>query len=140
MAAAASDVAGGFDGQAWDADAPGFFAALRAGEEGDSRPMVLYVYTDWCGYCRQFEKELLGTAPVKDMLGELIAVRVNPENGAQEKKIAEYYGVSGFPAFFVQGRQSRSMMRVERIVMEGGQPRLMTPDEFIAAVGSAAAR
>ena len=135
-----TDVAPGFDGEGWENDSQGLYGALRTIDEGDDRPMVVYFYTDWCGYCRQFEKELLGTVPVKRYLGEILAVRINPENGDQEQKIGQYYGVGGFPAFFVQGAKSRSMTKVERMRVENGQPRLLTPQEFIETVGLAAAK
>ncbi|MDX1384737.1 MAG: thioredoxin family protein [Thermoanaerobaculia bacterium] len=140
LPAAAADTPAGFDPSAWDDDAVGFFEALRTIEEGDERAMVVYFYTDWCGYCRQFEKELLGTPAVKSFLSGLVAVRINPENGEQERRIAQYYGVSGYPAFFVQGRRSRSMTKVERMVVEDGKPRLMAPERFVETLAAAAGR
>ena len=135
-----ADVGAGFDPEAWEDDAQGLYAALRTIEKGDARPMVVYFYTDWCPYCRQFEKELLGTARVRAYLSETLAVRINPENGDQEREIAEYYGVNGYPAFFVQGQGSRAMTKVDRVVVRNGEPRLMTPEQFVAAVSSVASR
>ncbi len=137
---AASDSAASFDAQAWLQGADGLFGAIETLKQEDPAPMVVYFYTDWCGYCRQFERELLGTAPVKQYFKDMLAVRINPEQGARERHIADYYGVSGYPAFFVHSNKSKTLSRIERMRVEGGQPRLMTPDEFISAVRTAAER
>jgi thiol-disulfide isomerase/thioredoxin len=140
-AVAATEGTSGFDPAAWLQGADGLYGALESLKETDTAPpMVVYFYTDWCGYCRQFERELLGTVPVKKYFEEVLAVRINPEQGAEERQIADYYGVSGYPAFFVHSNKSKTLSRIERMRLEGGQPRLMTPDEFIAAVRTAGAR
>jgi thiol:disulfide interchange protein len=137
----ASDQAGSFDPALWLQGADGLFGAIESLKgEPPTSPMVVYFYTDWCGYCRQFERELLGTEAVKKYFADVLAVRINPEAGPQEREIANYYGVSGYPAFFVHSGRSRTLSRLERMRVENGQPRLMTPDEFIAAVRDAGAR
>lgn len=134
----ASDTASGFRPETWLQGADGLVEALRRSDEGDPRAVVVYFYTDWCGYCRQFERELLGTPPVAELLSGLLAVRLNPEAGALERSIADYYSVNGYPAFFVQRRGSRAMTRLDRTVAEeGGGPRLMRPSEFVGAVTEA---
>lgn len=137
--AAAQGAARGFDPATWLQDSDGMFEALRSVEE-ESKPMVVYFYTDWCGYCRQFERELLGTEEVKEYFSEVLAVRINPENGDREREIAAYYGVTGYPGFFVHSGTSRTLSRVDRMLVENGQPRLMAPEEFIAACRRAASR
>ena len=136
---ASHGVSRGFDPATWLQDSDGMFEAIRSIEE-ESKPMVVYFYTDWCGYCRQFERELLGTPEVKEYFSEILAVRINPENGDQEREIAAYYGVSGYPGFFVHSGASRTLSRVDRMLVEDGQPRLMVPEEFIAACQQAASR
>ncbi|HVR28410.1 MAG TPA: thioredoxin fold domain-containing protein [Thermoanaerobaculia bacterium] len=131
----------GFEPDRWLQGAEGLFGAIESlNGERAAAPMVVYFYTDWCGYCRQFERELLGTPEVKKHLEDVLAVRINPESGAPEREIAEYYGVAGYPAFFVHSGRSRTLSRVERMLVEQGRPRLMTPDEFIAALAAAGSR
>lgn len=129
----------GFDGSTWLQDAEGMFAAIRSIER-ERAPMVVYFYTDWCGYCRQFERELLGTTEVKDYFSDVLTVRINPENGSKEQEIAQYYGVQAYPGFFVHSGSSQSLSRVERMKFENGRPQIMSPAEFIAACRAAAAR
>lgn len=137
--ASGADAAPGFDGEAWMQGAEGLYEAIRVLEQ-EPRAMVVYFYTDWCGYCRQFERELLGTTEVKDFFGEVLVVRINPESGSDERKIADYYGVNGYPGFFVHSARSKTLSRVERMKLDGDEPRIMAPDEFVAAVSAAASR
>ena len=65
----------------WLQGADGLYDALVKVKEGQSPPLVVYFYTDWCGYCRQFERELLGTDAVKKSFQEMLTVRINPEKG-----------------------------------------------------------
>jgi thiol-disulfide isomerase/thioredoxin len=137
----ASDSSGKFDASAWRQGADGLYSALASiKEKPASPPLVVYFYTDWCGYCRQFERDLLGTEPVQQYLGGVIAVRINPEKGPRERQIADYYGVSGYPAFFVHSQRSKTLSRIERMKLVQGQPRLMAPDEFISVLRDAGER
>jgi thiol:disulfide interchange protein len=137
--AAANPDKGDFDGKGWLSGGEGLIEALQKVEK-DKKPLVLYFYADWCGYCRQFEKALLGTRQVKSFLSTGYAVMINPDSGAQENGIAQYYRVMGYPAFFVYGQKSGKMIRVDRHRMVGGRPQLLSPEEFIQAIKEASSR
>ena len=97
----------------------------------------MYFYTDWCGYCRQFEAQILSDDDVIAYLAaEVRAVRVNPEAGEAEAALAQRYGIRGFPALYLHadGRPGE-FAAVRRTVMEAGQLRLKTPAEFISELG-----
>ncbi len=64
------------------------------------KPLVLYFYTDWCPYCRKFEKHTLADGGVKKVLDGFVLVRINPEDGSRENQIAQQYRVDGYPAVF----------------------------------------
>jgi thioredoxin-related protein len=137
--AAGTSDKGGFDTGAWLQDGQGLIDALKK-VENEEKPLVVYFYADWCGYCRQFEKALLGTPQVKRFLSTGYAVMINPDKGAQENGIAQYYRVQGYPTFFVYGHSSGRLIRVDRHKMVNGRPQLLTPTEFIRAIKEASAR
>ena len=127
------------DWTGWLNGATGMSQAAKLHEQ-DSKPVFVYFYTDWCQYCRQFERELLSTEEVADFVGDLIAVRINPEASAENRHVADMYRVNGFPALFVHSGESRTLTRVDRVVVEGGAPRLMVPAEFVASLREAGSR
>lgn len=106
------------------------FTQARDDQAAVSAPMVIYVYTDWCPYCREFERDLLNTYAVQTYLRDnVVKVRVNPEASAGAQALANELGVRGFPSFFV--------------TMPGGRPdkmglrwngRLRSPSDFIADI------
>jgi thiol:disulfide interchange protein len=112
-------------------------AAVRSKASG--KPLFLYFYTDWCGYCRQFEKELLSTAEVIAALAEYEPVAINPEKGEEAMALGDSYGVQSYPALMVQLPGPQGPARVRRTVAAGGAQRLMTPQEFVQALGAATA-
>lgn len=65
-----------------------------------ARPMIVYFYTDWCPYCRKFEKNVLTDKKVQKTLENFVLVRINPEDGAHENRLADEYRIDGFPSIF----------------------------------------
>jgi thiol-disulfide isomerase/thioredoxin len=84
----------------WQTGAEGLERAMDR-RRGTSDAILLYFYTDWCPWCRRFNTEILASEEMSDYLDHVIAVRINPESGKQERAIAERYGVSGYPTLFV---------------------------------------
>jgi thiol-disulfide isomerase/thioredoxin len=118
--------------EAWLQGAPGMFEAIERFEQ-ERRPLAVYFYTDWCGYCREFERRLLSTAEVQAFARkEAIAVRINPEETAEAREIASYYGVNGYPAFFIHSGNSRVVSPVSRYSgVVDGRPQFLQPEQFV---------
>ncbi|HVS12490.1 MAG TPA: thioredoxin family protein [Thermoanaerobaculia bacterium] len=127
------------DFSSWLEDAEGMLEAARRFEQ-EARPMFVYFYTDWCPYCRQFERDLLSADLVEDYIDGIVAVRVNPENGPAEAEISRRYGVQGFPMLFMLSPGSKTWSRVERIELKDGRPVLKQPGAFVDTLKQASAR
>jgi len=69
-------------------------AALKS-----DKPMMIVFYADWCSYCLKFmpKFKILSTI-YKDKLN---FVMLNAEETAQNTKLAQDYGVSGFPTVYI---------------------------------------
>ncbi len=91
-----------FDG--WYQGAAGYAQAVEEYKQ-TNKPMVVYMTVGWCPYCRKFEKEILLSPRVQDMLKDKIKVTINPESGSRENAIAFQYGIRGFPSFFLHPPQ-----------------------------------
>ncbi len=129
----------GFDPKEW-LDGPQGLVKGIAAAETEQRILVVYFYADWCGYCRQFEKDLLGTPTFRSFVRDNVAVRINPDKGDSERRMAAHYGVRGYPTFFVYGSRSKGLIPVERHTFVNGQPKLLSPEQFIARITDASAR
>lgn len=77
------------------------YAEARREQQTSQSPLVVYFYTDWCSYCRSFNRDFLPSPEVQDFLSHTVKVRINPEEGAAEEAISKLFGVSGYPAIFV---------------------------------------
>lgn len=75
----------------------------------DGRPLLVYVYTDWCRYCRELEANWLQHPDVDRILARsVVRVRVNPERSDTERALSQEFGVRSYPTLLlVEGRQSR---------------------------------
>jgi thiol:disulfide interchange protein len=122
----------------WQEGAAGHQRA-RAEAQTAARPVFVYFYTDWCPYCREFQKELLDTGPVESYLRGITRVKINPEKGPEEARLAREYGVTGYPALFVIA-DGGTAQPIARSVRDSGRPRLKTPEEFVATLRQAAGR
>jgi thiol-disulfide isomerase/thioredoxin len=129
------------------AGGPDFFSRGASGFRGaaqrslaSGKPLFLYFYTDWCGYCRQFERELLSSAEVVRVLREQFEpVAINPEAGDEEAALGNSYGLRSFPLLLVQSPGPQGPTPLRRWVVDGGTQRLMLPAEFVQALEAAAA-
>lgn len=65
-------------------------------------PLLIYVYTDWCPYCRAFDRSVLPDPELTDYLSEeIVKVRINPDNSKDERLLADRLGVTGYPSFYL---------------------------------------
>lgn len=126
-APAASDTYDWFEG------ATGYEEAFAIAKAGD-RPFLLLFAVDWCGYCKRLKKDYLNLSPVEDLVGEHLRVEVNPEDGAAERKIADAYGVRGYPTFLVL-YPGQDTYRVGPFRQSGA----LTTDEFAEEIKTAVA-
>ena len=115
----------------WHEGALGYRRAIE--EQADThQPLLVYFYTDWCGYCRELERELLSAYEVEDYIRHLIKVKINPENGSREREISDGFGVRSYPSLFVKG-QGR-FFRIQRGIRDRSRVRLQTPTEFVVTL------
>jgi hypothetical protein len=79
--------------------------------------MVVYFQKRSCDPCRKFEHQVLGSPEVKSFLTGVVKVRVDPDDGDAEHRLAARFGVSGVPAV--------------ALVPHQGPPRLL-PDKALS--------
>ena len=113
----------------WLHGATGFAKAVELQRELNVS-LVVYFYTDWCGYCRTLDQQYLPDPSVHRALQRSITVRINPEYGPEEKQIADRYGVTGYPAFLIMDNESAPPRNVQPFRRGGNH---LTPQQFARA-------
>lgn len=117
----------------WFEGASGYEEVLAIAKAGD-RPFLLLFAVDWCGYCTRLKKDYLNVSPVEDVVGEHLRVEINPEEGDAERKLANAYGVKGYPTFVVL-YPGQEVYRVGPFLKSGA----VTNDEFAEQIKTALA-
>ena len=107
--------------EGWYQGADGYDQAIEEFKR-TNKPMVVYLSVGWCPYCRKFEKGVLSSPLVQDMLKDMIRVNINPESGSRENAIAFQYGIRGFPSFFLHPPQPAGAVQLYTGV---------TPEQFV---------
>ncbi len=85
---------------AWHLGASGYEGA-ELERQAARASMVIYFQRRKCDACRRFEHEVLAAPEVRAFLSAVVKVRVDPDDGAPERKLAERFGVGGVPAVAV---------------------------------------
>jgi thiol-disulfide isomerase/thioredoxin len=117
----------------WFEGATGYEEVFAIAKAGD-RPFLLLFAVDWCGYCKRLKKDYLNVSPVEDVVGDHLRVEINPEDGDAERKIANAYGVKGYPTFLVL-YPGQETYRVGPFRQSGA----LTNDEFAEEIRTAVA-
>jgi Tfp pilus assembly protein PilF len=87
-----------FVSTSWQRGARGFADATQE-QARVKAPLLVYFYTDWCRYCREFDRTLLPDSGFGSY--RAVRVRVNPEAGREEKALADRFGVTGYPTVYM---------------------------------------
>jgi thiol-disulfide isomerase/thioredoxin len=116
---------------AWQEGASGYDAASKLAHERGA-PLLVYFHTSWCGYCKRMERDLFPA--VDKTLGKMLKVRIDPERSPEEQGLAARYGVHGYPSLFLE--RNGAPERVMPFRQSGGAWNMVTPDEFVAQLGT----
>ncbi len=91
----------------WDA------GLTEAGKSG--RPVLVDVYTDWCGWCKRMDRDVYARSDVQSYLSRrFVVVKLNAESnesvsyqgkGYTSRSLAAHFGVTGYPTtIFLSGK------------------------------------
>lgn len=113
----------------WLHGATGYARAVEVQRELNIS-MVVYFYTDWCPYCRTLDEQYLKDPSVHRALQRTVAVRINPEYGVEERRIADRFGVDGYPSFLIMDNPTARPRELQPFRKNGNH---LTPQQFARA-------
>lgn len=82
-------------------------AALAAAKQSD-KPVMADFYTDWCGFCKRMDREVLSQPAIIKTLAGFEAVKVDGEARAD---LVDRYGIRGYPTFLFVDADGRELYR-----------------------------
>lgn len=97
---------------AWDEGA-GSYDSIKARANASEVPFIVYVRVDWCKWCKKLDAFLEDSDFDQLFYGKL-AIKINPDNGPEDKMIAKSLGVTGYPSMYI-------------ILPNGGRSKLSIP-------------
>ncbi len=112
-------------GSAWRPWDSGLKEAARTG-----RPVLVDVYTDWCGWCKRMERDTYSRPAVRDYLGShYVTVRLNPESSKAAWEVANRFRITGYPTTVFLKPSGEHLITVPGYV---AAPRFLTLLRYIA--------
>jgi thioredoxin-related protein len=101
----------------WEGD---YQAALKKAEAA-SQLVLVYLYTDWCGFCRKMDRETFENEGLIDaMAAHYVWVRLNAETQDDGKRLRQEMGVSGFPTTLLLNAKGEELDRLEGFIPPTG--------------------
>ena len=108
--------------------------AQQEAKATDKFLLLDFTGSDWCGWCKKFDKEILSQSQFKDYAqGNLVLLEVDfprakPQSAElrkQNQELAQQYQVEGFPTIVVLSRDGQKLWRYDGYFPDG-------PAAFIA--------
>lgn len=120
----------------WQSGASGYERVMAEHTRQDDAPLAVFFYTEWCGYCRHMNAEILSSSEVGDYFGTIRKVKINPDNGDKERAIANEWNVRGYPSFFMLAPGSTSRRKIHPYSTVNGEQTAMSPETFVQSCKS----
>ena len=117
----------------WMSDAEAAFSRSATRDE----PVLTYLYTDWCTYCKQMEATTFQEQEVIEGLTEdYVLLKLNAEKDPEGIRLRDEFQVTVYPTFLIMNFEEQEIDRVQGYVppekfLASLENRLESPDAFI---------
>ena len=79
----------------------------------DKKIVLVDIYTDWCGWCKRLDRDTYSDKDVQAKVAkDFIAVKINPEKNTAGAKLAQQFGVRGFPFIAFVGTDGKTILQI----------------------------
>ena len=85
--------------------------------KNDGKLVLVDIYTDWCGWCKKLDRDTYSDKDVQiKITKDFIAVKVNPEESVAGTKLAQQFGVRGFPFIAFVNSDGKKLSQIDGYV------------------------
>ena len=92
-----------------------FNDALKIAKK-EKKPIMLDLYTDWCGWCKELDKRTFVDKHVVQKSKSFIPLKINAEVDAEGPSLVEKYNVQGYPAILFIDSDGTLLTRVNGFI------------------------
>jgi thiol:disulfide interchange protein len=118
-----------YKGNIWLTDNNGYSVASDASVK-ENTPVLIYGYTDWCGYCKKLNQVYFNDVAVQKTLAQFIKVKLNPEHSGTDDRLFKSWGGRGYPTLYVQYPHQQPREIQQPFTTKNGVPAMMSTEEF----------
>lgn len=94
--------------------------------QASKRNVLAFLYTDWCGYCRQMDSNTFADPTVIQEMGDqYVWLRLNAETDPEGARLQREHGITGYPALLILEPDGSEIDRI---------PGYVPPDRFPGSV------
>ncbi len=88
--------------------APSFELGMKKAKAKEL-PVMVDIYTDWCGWCKKLDKDVYTKPDVVALSKEFVCIKLNPE---KDKKNGKLFKVDGYPAIIFTDAKGKELHRI----------------------------
>ncbi|MEI0526000.1 thioredoxin family protein [Brachyspira murdochii] len=80
--------------------------------KSENKPIMMDIYTDWCGACKEMDKTTFKNKEVSDYTTNFIALKFNPEKSSNGDALLKKYNIPGFPTMLFMNSDGFVIKRI----------------------------
>lgn len=92
--------------------AKSFDEAYKAAAQ-ENKPVMIDIYTDWCGWCKKLDRDVYTAKAVVELSGKFICLKLNPETDQEHGAL---FKVDGFPTIIFTDAKKKELHRISGYV------------------------
>ena len=86
----------------------------------EDKPILAYLFTDWCGYCKKMEAETFtDEAVIDEMSDNYVWLKLNAETDEEGRRLQERFNITGYPGLLLLDGAGQEMGRISGFVPAG---------------------
>ena len=80
--------------------------------KSENKPIMMDIYTDWCGACKEMDKTTFKNKEVSDYTTNFITLKFNPEKSSNGDNFLKKYNIPGFPTMLFMNSDGFVIKRI----------------------------